>query len=98
MLNDLKNLPNDADELKAIIAGLAADLNSKALLIEKLKHQLSGMRRQNFGTSSEALDQLELVLECEEIAAAADQPRETETLPETPRLQPKRKPLPDYLP
>ncbi|PHZ86749.1 IS66 family transposase [Paremcibacter congregatus] len=98
MLNDLKNLPDDVDELKAIIAGLAADLNSKALLIEKLKHQLSGLRRQNFGASSEALDQLELVLECEEIAAAADQPRETENLPETRRLQPKRKPLPDHLP
>jgi transposase len=98
MLNDLENLPDDTDELKAIIAGLAADLNSQTILIEKLKHQLSGLRRQNFGTSSEALDQLELVLECEEIAAAADQPRETETLPETPRLQPKRKPLPDHLP
>ena len=98
MLNDLENLPDDTDELKAIIAGLAADLNSQTLLIEKLKHQLSGLRRQNFGTSSEALDQLELVLECEEIAAAADQPRETENPPETPRLQPKRKPLPDHLP
>ena len=67
MLNDLENLPDDADELKAIIAGLTADLNSQTMLIEKLKHQLSGLRRQNFGPSSEALDQLELVLECEEM-------------------------------
>ncbi|VAW02058.1 hypothetical protein MNBD_ALPHA01-1834, partial [hydrothermal vent metagenome] len=32
MLNDLEDLPDDTDELKAIIAGLTADLNSQTLL------------------------------------------------------------------
>ena len=71
-----------------------AELRNRDLLIEKLKHQLAGLRRQRFGTTSEALDQLELGLEDEEIARAA------EALPEPPpgaKRQPKRPPLPEHL-
>ena len=38
------------------------------------KHQLSGLRRQQFGSRSESLDQLELTREEEEIARAAEPP------------------------
>jgi hypothetical protein len=53
------------------IAGFKAQLRGRDFLIEKLRHQLAGMRRHRFGSSSEALDQLELTLEDEEIAQAA---------------------------
>ncbi|EPJ42968.1 MAG: hypothetical protein OFPII_44240 [Osedax symbiont Rs1] len=96
MLNDLKNLPDDTDKLKEIIALMAADLNSQTAMIDKLKHQLSTLRRTQFGSSSEALDQLELVLECEELAAAADQEGEAEDIPQKSRPQPQRKPLPEH--
>jgi len=52
----------------------AVSVKSRDLLIEKPKHQLAGMQRHRFGASSEALDQLTLMLEDEEIAAAAERP------------------------
>jgi transposase len=67
------------------------------MLIEKLKHQLSGMRRHRFGSTSEAMDQLEFALEEEEIAASADSGAGAdEAAP--PKEKPKRKPLPEHLP
>ena len=51
-----------------------AEIRVRDLLIEKLKHQLAGMRRHRFAASSETLDQLALSLEEQEIAAAADLP------------------------
>lgn len=101
MLTAPQNLPDDARALKAMIAALTADLKSRDLLIEKLEHQLSGLRRQQFGARSEMLDQLELVLESEEIAAAQDQSEQREAEPvETtpPKAKPKRTPLPGHLP
>ncbi len=100
MLDTVGTLPDDPSRLKGMIAALASELKSRDLLIEKLRHQLAGMRRHRFGSSSEALDQLELVLEGEEIAAAHDQERPAVPLkPEgRPRRQPKRKPLPGHLP
>ena len=102
MLDSPLNLPDEPDELKQLVGTLASEVKSQALLIEKLKHQLAGMRRHRFGASSEALDQLQLTLEEEEVAQAAetvktqdDAPSEPET---EPKAQPKRKPLPDHLP
>lgn len=95
---DAKNLPDDAAQLKNLVAALSSELRVRDTLIDKLKHQLAGLRRQKFGASSEAIDQLELVLEGEEIAAAADvAPDEKSTATPPPRKQPKRKPLPDHL-
>ncbi|MCY4066152.1 MAG: IS66 family transposase [Rhodospirillaceae bacterium] len=102
MLEAVHSLPDDIAALKAMVltsrAELAvrdAELRNRDLLIEKLKHQLTGLRRQRFGAASEALDQLELGLEDEEIARAAEAPPEP-----TPasKKQPKRRPLPDHLP
>ena len=53
---------------------LAAELQERDYRIEKLKHQLAGLRRHRFGSRSEAIDQLELTLEEEEIARAAVMP------------------------
>lgn len=102
MLNSPLSLPDEPAQLKQLIGTLAFEVKSQALLIEKLKHQLSGMRRHRFGTSSEALDQLQLTLEDEEVAQAAEVAEtsvDTSSDPEPePKGQPKRKPLPDHLP
>jgi len=86
---------------EAEIAGFKMQLRGRDFLIEKLRHQLAGMRRHRFGSSSEALDQLELTLEEEEIAQAAETP--VEDIAEVPisdgaKRKLKRKPLPEHLP
>jgi hypothetical protein len=75
------NLPSDVAELQAMIALqneklsiFAAEIQERDYRIEKLKHELAGLRRHRFGSRSEALDQLELTLEEEEIARAAATP------------------------
>jgi transposase len=107
MLEMTQNLPGDIAELQAIlavrdeeIAAGKAEIRVRDLLIEKLKHQLAGMRRHRFGSSSEALDQLELTLEEEEIATSAqgDANAVEADQPGAPKDKPKRKPLPDHLP
>ena len=60
MLDEAKNLPNDPAALKGLVASLASELKFRDILIEKLKHQLAGMRQHRFGSRSEALDQLAL--------------------------------------
>jgi len=106
MLEAHENLPEDVTKLQAMLAvrdeelvARDAEIRVRDLLIEKLKHQLAGMRRHRFGASSETLDQLALSLEEQEIAAAASVP-ETQQQDHTkaPRDKPKRKPLPDHLP
>ena len=102
MLEEAQALPDDVAALKAMVltsraelAARDAELRNRDLLIEKLKHQLAGLRRQRFGATSETLDQLELGLEDEEIARAA------EALPAPlpgAKRQPKRRPLPEHLP
>ena len=74
-------------------------LKSRDLLIEKLKHQLSGLRRHQFGARSESLDQLELTLEEEEIARAAEAPPgQDDAVPTEEKRKPRRRPLPGHLP
>ena len=84
-------------ERDAQIVVYEAELKSRDVLIEKLKHQLAGMRRHRFGAKSEAIDQLGLALEEEEIAAAVEAP-EPSAAAEMPKGKPKRKPLPANLP
>ncbi len=98
MLEVAQNLPDNPAQLKDMVAVLRTDLKSRDILIEKLKHQLSGLRRHRFGAGSEALDQLEMMLEGEEIAAASQEAGEERTVRSKPKGQPKRKPLPDHLP
>jgi len=101
MLDTAQNLPDEPMELKHLVGLLSSEVKSQALLIEKLKHQLAGMRRHRFGASSEALDQLQLSLEDEEVAQAAEeaatQADHDAVSDQKPKGQPKRKPLPDHL-
>ncbi len=59
MLEKAHALPDDIAALKAMVlssraelAARDAELRNRDLLIEKLKHQLAGLRRQRFGASS----------------------------------------------
>ena len=98
MLDDAQELPNDPAILKGLVASLASELKFRDILIEKLKHQLVGLRRHQFGSRSESLDQLELTLEEEEIVLAAEAPVQQDTAaPPGEKRQPKRRPLPDHL-
>jgi transposase len=89
-------------ELSAAKAGLVA----KALEIEKLKLQIAGLRRAQFGRSSErierTIEQLELMLEeleTEAPAPAAAAPAlDIEQLSSTKSKRFGRKPLPEHLP
>lgn len=99
MLDDVQTLPDDPSVLKGLVASLASELKYRDILIEKLRHQLVGLRRQQFGSRSESLDQLELTLEEEEIARAAEEPAEpAASAPAREKRRPKRRPLPDHLP
>jgi transposase len=102
-------LPNDVAALQAIIALqneklsiFETEIRARDYRIEKLKHQLAGLRRHRFGQRSEALDQLELALEEEEIVRAAARQSDDEDAACEPvgerKRKPRRKPLPDHLP
>jgi transposase len=99
MLDDVQKLPDDPSILKDLLASLASELKYRDILIERLKHQLMGLRRHQFGSRSESLDQLELTLEEEEIARASEEPAE-QAAPARggEKRRPKRRPLPDHLP
>lgn len=98
MLKTPDTSSSEIDELQAKLALLDAEIHARDVLIAKLKHQLAGMRRHRFGSSSEGLDQLNLMLEAEEIAIAAEQPADQPEEPVTQKDKPRRKPLPDHLP
>ena len=102
MLNNAQKLPNEIAELQAMVTTRDADIKLRDLMIEKLKHQLTGLRHHRFGSSSEALDQLQLSLEDEEVAQAAteasQEPDGNAACDAKPKDQPKRKPLPKHLP
>ena len=97
MLNDLKSLPDDPSELKGLVTLLASELKNRDLKIADLKHQLAGHNRHRFGSTSEALDQLQLSLENEEITVAAAESDTPEPEACEPKIKPKRKPLPEHL-
>ena len=102
MLDQAETLPDDPSILKMMVlssraelSAREAELHNRDLLIEKFKHQLAGLRRHRFGAASEALNQLELSLEDEEVARAAEPVAGTPA--SAPKAQPKRRPLPDHL-
>ena len=103
MITAPSQLPDDIDALKGAVGMLKRELYNRDLLIEKLKHQLGGLRRNQFGSRSERLDQLEMRLEDEEIAEAAEAPAvgtevETGSAQAHEPAKPSRKFLPDHLP
>jgi transposase len=115
------DLPRDPDDLRRVagdlqrdVAWLRAEVHAKALMIEKLRAQLSVLRRARFGRSSEKLDaqveQLELMIDDLEEGAAetlahaaieapdADEAAETSGSSSKKRKPSLRAPLPDHLP
>ena len=98
MLNALDHLPEDPAKLQDMVTLLTNEVQSQALLIQKLQHQLHGANRHRFGSKSESMDQLQLFTENAEIAAATAE--EVAPAPEEntePKVKPKRKPLPEHL-
>lgn len=97
MLNALKSLPKDPDELRDLVVLLSKELQGRDLKIAKLEHQLRGQLQHRFGSKSENLEQLNLFVENLEIAEAAETPKPVEAAEPEPESKPKRKPLPDHL-
>ena len=62
--------PEDPDELRQLAALLPAEVKTRAILIEKLRHQVAGQRNHRFGSFSESIEHLQLALETSEIAVA----------------------------
>ncbi len=98
MIDVARALPEDPDELRAFTQLLLAEVKSQAMLIEKLRHQLSGHRTHRFGSKSESIEQLQLALESSEIATAAMTARLRLLEEEPPKDKPKRRPIPDHIP
>ena len=107
MSRSASDLPEDPVELRRFAAALAAEVHAKTLLIEKLRMQLSILRRARFGRSSEKLDreieQLELLLGDIEEGEAERKARSEAFDGEGSSAQRSKKPsvrapLPDHLP
>ncbi len=99
MLDEAVPLPEDLSDLKALARLLLAEVKAQAVLIEKLRHQLAGLRTHRFGTSSETAEQLHLALETSEVAAAImGQLRLLEDDGAAEPDRPRRRPLPDHIP
>jgi len=104
MLDEAAPLPEDPGDLKALARLLIAEVKAQAMLIEKLRHQLAGLRTYRFGTSSETAEQLQLALEASEVASAAimGQLRLPEDgldeEPDAAATRPRRRPIPDHIP
>src|SRR3954470_3479747 len=98
MLSETQALPEDPAELREAAESLVSLVKSQALRIAKLEHQLAGLRRHRFGSTAESLDQLQLRLEDEEIAAAEADKAVPPGPTATTKGVPKRKPLPAHLP
>ena len=76
-----------------------AEIQNRDMMIEKLRHQLFGLRKDKFGSSGEGLDQLGLKLEDEE--TGQEQAKASLELidDEAPvKTKPVRRALPDHLP
>ncbi len=102
------SLPNDVESLKKLLSAahdqvqrLSAQLHTRDVLIEKMKLQLTQLKRMKFGRSSEQLDaqiaQLELSLE-ELEANAAEKPNAAAVTPASAPGKPTRQALPADLP
>jgi transposase len=93
------DLPENAEELRQLVLKQRAALAERDDIIERLKAQLTWLRRQQFGRSSEKIEreiaQLELQLEDLEENSSA---RRAASEPERSAARAGRRPLPDHLP
>ena len=99
MFDAVNDLPDDPSELQSVAQQLVETVKTQALRIAQLEHQLAGHRQHRFGATSESLDQLQLRLEDNEIAASREAPQfEGTSVDPATKTKPKRKPLPMDLP
>ena len=100
MLKDFESLPDNPADLKALVGLMGNEIKTLTLKVQKLQHQLEGHNRHRFGSKSEGLDQLNLVLiEDEEISEAVDEQAKPDpaTKADKPPRKHSRKPLPPHL-
>lgn len=105
MLESLKSLPDDPEDLKGLVAMMGEEIKALTMKVEDLQGQLAGHRKARFGSKSESLDQLAFDLqedtEIAEAAAAqlADTGQNIGTVDDDKRKKRKhsRAPLPDHL-
>jgi transposase len=106
---DAHDLPNDVDHLKRLVLEHRSRVQAQQLEIERLKIQLSRLRRWKFGRSSEQLDleiaQIELTLQVlqavtpqPDTAAVAAPTTHEKVSPLRERRPAVRRALPDHLP
>lgn len=106
---DTHDLPNDVDHLKRLVLGHRSRVQAQQLEIERLKIQLSRLRRWKFGRSSEQMDleiaQIELTLQALQATtppptppAAPEATATTKAAVVRKRQHPVRRALPDHLP
>jgi transposase len=97
-----KSLPEDPTELRAVSELMAAEIQTQAYQIEKLKKELAAHRKARFGSKSETMDQLAFDLqEDTEIATASEEEKaaaKADTDKDAPAKRThNRAPLPDHL-
>ena len=106
---DSHDLPNDVDHLKRLVLEHRSRVQAQQLEIERLKIQLSRLRRWKFGRSSEQMDleiaQIELTLQVLQATtpppaptAAPEATATTKAAVVRKRQHPVRRALPDHLP
>jgi transposase len=93
MMKAVEHLPENIDELKALV-------DSQAATIAALQEELRLAKHKRFAASSEKAspDQLNLFNEAEVVATAPDADEQTTTVPEHERKTRGRKALPEHLP
>ena len=105
-----QDIPTDPQDLQAFAQQIKADylalqarhkaeIQNRDMMIEKLRHQLFGLRKDKFGSSSEGLDQLGLRLEDEETGQEQQQASLEPIDDDIPvKTKPVRRSLPEHLP
>ncbi len=104
MLETLKSLPDDAEDLKGLVALTGAEIKSLTLKVEDLQGQLAAQHKARFGSKSESLDQLAFDLQEDTDIARAAEAQHDETGPGDDagpsdmhtKRQHSRAPLPDH--
>jgi transposase len=104
---DTHDLPNDVDGLKRLVLEHRSHAQAQQLEIERLKIQLSRLRRWKFGRSSEQMElqiaQIEMTLEALQAATPNPTPKTAPVAATTARAKPRRchpvrRALPAHLP
>lgn len=96
---DLGNLPDDPELLKTLVLDLFGELKNNHVLIDKLRHQLNLLRRNQFGSRGERFNPAQMLLEIAgDLPFELEQPADQGERKPEPKNGHGRKPLPAHLP